>query len=113
MEPKKKQFRLSGLQKRVRDIPDLLSRKNDSLLSKISGPGEKKNVADRAFERNMAEMDVFNNAERSIKDMDKEYKKMSKEDKEYGVAVARGGAVARARAGNLPSLIGKEDLDNK
>jgi hypothetical protein len=108
MEPKNRQFkRLTGLQKSVVDHPNVLSRANDSMLSE-RGKGT---LGSRAFERNMAEMDTFNNAERSIKDLDKEYKALPEDEKEHGVAVIRGGALARVRGGNLPSIVDKDRLN--
>jgi hypothetical protein len=66
-----------------------------------------------AFERNMAEADVFENANKSVKQLDADYRKLHPTDQVDGVAVARGGAVRRARDGSMPSFVRKEDLNKK
>jgi hypothetical protein len=106
MEPQSKQFRgLTGLQKSVL---------NQLPREKVNEPmgNDRSPLARRVFERNMAEADVFENANKSVKQLDAEYRKMHPTDQEDGVAVARGGAVRRARDGSMPSFVRKEDLDN-
>lgn len=107
MEPKSRQFRkLTGLQKSV--LNQLPREKVNEPLSSDRRPAAK-----RAFERNMAEADVFENAGKSVQQLDKEYKALHPTDQKDGVAVARGGAVRRARDGSMPSFVRKEDLDKK
>ena len=107
MEPNGKQFRgLTGLQRSVlKQLPR--DKVNDPML------GDSSPAAKGAFERNMAEHDVFENANKSVRQLDAEYKKLHPTDQRDGVAVARGGAVRRARDGSMPSFVRKEDLNKK
>lgn len=107
MEPQSKQFRgLTGLQRSV--LNQLPREKVNEPMANDRSPAAK-----AAFERNMAEADVFENANKSVKQLDAEYKKLHPTDQKDGVAVARGGAVRRARDGSMPSFVRKEDLDKK
>lgn len=106
MEPQKKQFRgISRLQKSILKVMPR-ERANRGLDTRKKGDSI-------AFERNMAEYDTFENAHKSVQDLDKEYNALHDSDKEHGVAVVRGGAVRRVRDGSLPSVTTKEDLGKK
>jgi hypothetical protein len=106
MEPKNKQFR--GLSRLQKSILKVMPREKANQGLDTRKKGDK-----IAFERNMAEYDTFENANKNVKDLDKAYKALPESDKEHGVAVARGGAVRRVKGGNLPSITTKEDLDKK